>query len=97
MVSEAQILWDWMPFSPPSVPSLVLTGTARFADGLDAADLENGVGAIRVGCSPYGHFMPQMPGEAFRREAVRHQIRDQISGLIVDEHVLSILFIHAAG
>jgi hypothetical protein len=40
--------------------------------------------------------VPQVLGESFRRETIRHQIGNRTSGPITDQNVLTVLFVDAS-
>ena len=74
----------------------VLVRRASIADGLDTANLENGVVSVRDRSPPHDHLMPQVFGETFRGEAIRLQIRENYQCFGAHQDVAALLFIHAS-
>src|ERR1039457_67367 len=74
----------------------VLFWRASIADGLDTANLENGVVSVRDRSPPHDHLMPQVFGETFRGEAIRLQIRENCQCFGAHQHVAALLLIHAS-
>src|ERR1039457_6513962 len=73
----------------------VLFWRASIADGLDIANLENGVVSVWDRSPPHDHLMPQVFGEAFRGEAIRLQIRENYQCSGAHQDVAAFLFMHA--
>src|SRR3954449_7958695 len=74
----------------------LMLGSASVGESFDTADSKyRAITAARVGCPSNGHFVPEIFGEALRRESIRLELRDQRPRLFLDQNVLAVLFVDA--